>query len=88
MNNLTQLPKKWCIEANESNWMQIRDFIYSKGYPSWRSYSPYYIHFPFSIYGGSAYSNIQFGYTQITFDQFKEWVLNETPIIKDTYPIY
>ena len=88
MENLTQLPEKWCIKANESNWMQIRDFIYSKGYPSWGKYPPYYIHFSSIGSGCSAYSSIQSGYTQITFDQFVEWVLNETPKIKEYYPIY
>lgn len=77
-NNLTKLPDKWYIKGTNDTIKIINDFINSKGYGGNLSNCDYYIHYPFTSTYGSAYLTPQENYTEITFDQFKKWVLKET----------
>lgn len=71
------LPEKWCVKSTNDTIKVLNDFINSKGYESTLS-SNYYIHYPFLNGAGAAYSDIRVGYTEITFDQFKQYVLKES----------
>jgi hypothetical protein len=94
-NNLTQLPEKWFITTTEESNTIVCDF-YDKNNNSTtnRDIGNHYCGIitgtnRFSM-NGWVKSAIRYtdNYTQITFEQFKMWVLEETPIFKDTYPIY
>lgn len=71
------LPEKWCIIKNKieiCNWFNI-----SKGRTSsfsLNSRNDTYIHFP-PTGGANVHNTIQSGYTEITFEQFKKYVLKE-----------
>ena len=72
------LPEKWVIKTNTKTRKIVSDFIQSKGY-SCSLCVDYYVHFPFLDQKNktSAYTVIKNGYTEITFDQFKKYVLKE-----------
>lgn len=76
-NNQFVLPEKWCVKSTKTTIKVINDFIKSKGYESTLS-NNYYIHYPFLNGMGAAYDSIQHGYTEITFEQFKQHVLKES----------
>ena len=72
------LPEKWCIVKNKK---EICDwFNKSEGRTSTFSLSSRndcYIHFP-PVNKLNIHNNIQDGYTEITFEQFKQYVLKES----------
>jgi len=76
------LPEKWCIKQNSqiiNDWLNINKQTYSY-YCSINQYQ--IVHFP-AINEAHLYSNIQNDYTEITFDQFKKYVL-KTEVKKET----
>lgn len=82
-NNLTSLPEKWCIRlAKREDWKNI----FSKYEVFRRNYNG---NSPNSYYSDSECSHdlIAKGYTEITIDQFKQWVLKEIPSYEN-YEIY
>jgi hypothetical protein len=88
---LTSLPEKWCIKPTSSSVTAISKYFHSIGNAyvgyesSWKVSchgSPVnYFHFP--QYKPRAWGEVEVreGYTEITFDQFKKWVLKESPEI-------
>jgi len=76
------LPEKWCIKQNSqiiNNWLN-KNKQTDNHYTSIEGY--HLIHFP-AINGAHLYTKIHNGYIEITFDQFKKYVLKETekPIV-------
>jgi hypothetical protein len=70
------LPEKWCIKRNDS---RINEWL-NKNNSSGSTYEALcndYAHVP-GIRGYHLFGHIQNGYTEITFDQFKKYVLKET----------
>ena len=88
MNNLTQLPEKWAIQLDNDNIDILSDWRSDGRINNPTNYYGFWLHTP--MYERNGYNQIHLdgNYTPITFDQFKEWVLNETPIIKENYQIY
>jgi len=80
---LTSLPEKWCIKITDQNKYSIEDFFRTtiakeyRGYTStWRLEAGATLHYPQTSMGwGNENGSIDPGYTEITFDQFKKWVL-------------
>lgn len=79
------LPKKWCIKVNQSNdklwgWFNSNSQTGEYNYQTW---SKGYLHYPaFKGYSMCHQSGrIQFGYKEITFEQFEKYVLMEKEII-------
>jgi hypothetical protein len=70
------IPEKWCIKTTPETRGVVNDFLNKNGY-SGKLHRDYYCHFPL-IDSGSAWSHIKKGYTEITFEQFKQHVLKET----------
>jgi hypothetical protein len=71
-----ELPKKWCVLSTVGTRDILYDFIKSKGYNTLATHD-WYFHYPFNEAGGSLWGSVQPGYTEITFEQFKEHVLKE-----------
>lgn len=74
-NELTELPEKWCVKDNETvtNWACEQN-------PSWgKGVSEMYFHNAKekNILEYGFQEEILQGYTEITFEQFKKWVLKE-----------
>jgi len=86
-SELNELPEKWCVLTSDSNRKEIHDFIKSKGYTS-NLTEDYYIHFPFKNGLGSAYTSIQIGYTEISFENFQRLVLNKSTMKYNELPKY
>jgi len=86
MNNLTNLPEKWCIKPNsESQLTKIWEYCASQNGDARNS--EYYYHFPeFKRMCTCASSPLK-GFTEITFKQFERWVLKEIPNYEN-YEIY
>jgi hypothetical protein len=70
------IPEKWCIKTTPETRGVVNDFLNKNGYSD-TLHRDYYCHFPL-IDSGSAWSHIKKGYTEITFEQFKQHVLKET----------
>jgi hypothetical protein len=70
---LTSLPEKWCIKDCQkvSDWA-FKEYKLAHSRPS----SHYFHSLP--NHGSSFESNPRIDYTEITFDQFKKWVLKES----------
>jgi hypothetical protein len=71
-----ELPKKWCVLSTVGTRDVLFDFIKSKGYNTLATHD-WYFHYPFNEAGGSLWGSVQPGYTEITFEQFKEHVLKK-----------
>lgn len=70
------LPTKWAIRTTDLTRKIINDFMISKGYDgTWNS--NYIAHYPFTEGGGSAFSYVKGGYTEISFETFEKLVLNK-----------
>lgn len=75
------LPEKWCVKVHILNKDRIDKFIHERlthyeGYQkTWESRIGSYLHYPQCNLGHSR-AEIGYDYTEITFDQFKEHVLN------------
>jgi len=94
---LEELPKKWCVKADENNINEIGKF-FNRGideiYNNIRFVNKYFhshnlfngIHILDIIGSGWNFANahITETYTEITFNQFKKWVLKEDDFEKDT----
>ena len=83
------LPEKWAIKITEDNINILNDFLHSnrdkyKEYISnWRvSNQGYHFHYP--AISGPAHSSktIKNGYTKITFEQFKKYILKDSDEVK------
>jgi hypothetical protein len=73
---LDVLPTKWAIKTTSETRKIINDFMCSKGYDSvW--HTDYFAHYPFTEGGGSAWSYVRGGYTEISFETFEKLVLNK-----------
>ena len=73
---LDVLPTKWAIKTTSETRKIINDFMCSKGYDSvWND--DYFAHYPFTVGGGSAWSYVRGGYTEISFETFEKLVLNK-----------
>jgi len=76
MKELTELPEKWCIRGGEKL-KQSRFRLWSGNPRNLTGNSDSYYH-----YDGEKiidyWNEIKVGYTEITFDQFKKWVLKES----------
>lgn len=81
-----KLPEKWCVKPkNKEEVDKIFQFEgIGKHGDSKNIY--YYQHFPATMRDYTAFSKIQEGYKEITFDQFKEHVLKEKLMIDYTIP--
>ncbi len=79
---MKELPERWCIQATDVTREIINDFIISEGYFS-RLTSNYMVHYPFIKGQGSAYFTPEKGYEEISYEQFKEYILGELPIINE-----
>lgn len=80
-NNLSSLPEKWGIKRDNINDKIVTDYINKeyRGYHAYFSSNPYcpYLH---SKPGVSSNGTLYPDYTEITFEQFKKWVLKEKPV--------
>ncbi len=77
------LPEKWCIQditkpSVLENWLNCLGK--NKHFWNFRSGSYYHFHGVDPI---DCYGRIFDGYTEISFEQFQKYVLNEKPKIKD-----
>jgi len=72
VTELTSLPPKWCIKRNKENYLIINNWFISNGYGT-PSANWDYIHINGHNYDSPVF--VPTGYTEITFDQFKKWVL-------------
>lgn len=73
---LKGLPEKWAIRTTNETRKIINDFMRSKGYDGFWNHD-YFAHYPFTEGGGSAFSHVRNGYTEISFETFKKLVLNK-----------
>lgn len=95
--NTDKLPEKWCIKQTEETY-QIINYWLNKGIKSVNYYKGknLYVHYPndFSFHGfnsgNHAYNCIKSGYKEITFEQFKKYVLEEQVVseINNNYQIF
>lgn len=85
-SELSSLPEKWCIKIiNE----EICNYVNKNGsYPpyGWPGNKGNYAHFP-SIDGLTTCDIIESGYTQISYEEFKKWVLNKEKSMNKKEPI-
>lgn len=76
-SELTELPEKWCIKSAE---VELLNYVNKNGVNAGTyttdELSMNYAHFP-PYHRGTTHVEILQGYTKITFDQFKKWVLKE-----------
>jgi len=76
------IPEKWCIKSTPETRKELMDFIVSKGYSNPERRHDYMIHYPFTQGGGSLFAYLKEGYTEITFEQFKQITMNNVKIKK------
>lgn len=74
-SELTELPEKWCVRHSDEtlNWIRKNAKYSGESIPTALFY-----YFPENR-SGNNYKQFDFpkGYTEITLDQFKKWVLKE-----------
>lgn len=75
------LPEKWCIKVTVKNSSYLNAFAFTSGYYGLCNFNKY---FTSDIVAGVKTGN---GYTEITFDQFKKYVLKESEQTCQTIPI-
>lgn len=75
------LPEKWCVKVTVKNSSYLNAFAFTSGYYGLCNFNKY---FTSDIVAGVKTGN---GYTEITFDQFKKYVLKETPQSCQIIPI-
>lgn len=75
-----ELPEKWCI--NREHFPDICQWFNENHHnsPAWdgdfkKMYNGWYTHYP-GLTGGHTMNRIASGYTEITYEQFKEYVYN------------
>lgn len=74
MESVEELPEKWCVKMDN---IEVVDYCNDNGeYPPYSLNEKIFAQFP-SIDRRTGTDNIADGYTEITFDQFKKWVLKE-----------
>lgn len=85
MESVEELPEKWCIKMDNQ---EVIDYCNENGeIPPYSQDSNLFAKFP-SVNRCTSISWITEGYTEITFDQFKKWVLKEDdlkPVESDTF---
>ena len=74
---LTSLPEKWCVKPRTSK--EADEIFTYKGISEYSDSKSleYYQHYPSFNSCCTASSTIQDGYTEITYEQFKKWVMKE-----------
>ncbi len=71
------VPNNWCVLSTNATLKILNNYIKERGYSN-DLYHNYYIHYPFVDGGyGSAYDEPQEGYTEISFETFENYILNE-----------
>ncbi len=84
---LTSLPEKWCVKGTKCKTVQKFFLTYKDNkiddFVSHFSYEDYYFHNYKNKYDN--YCSATKDYIEITFDQFKKWVLKSNPIEIDEY---
>jgi len=70
------LSNNWCVLSTSETLKTLNDYIKERGY-SGKLYHNYYIHYPFIDGSGSAYNKPEEGYTEISFEMFEKYILNE-----------
>ena len=81
------LPKKWYVERNPDNFKDINDYFNKNGYSNYHE-NDGYLRFPYHGFSGSGFNDTghlyymeeatqEGGYEKITFQQFKDYVLNK-----------
>lgn len=69
------LPEKWCVKGNEQ---EVIDYSNKYGgYPNYRISNILYHHYPPYMNKCTTLHKIEVGYTEITFEQFKKYVMNQ-----------
>jgi len=79
---LTSLPERWCIAVNH-NTPEIGEYFNHICNTTCYSSSRFggYLNWDRQLKSAVAHSNrLQLGYTEITFEQFKKWVLDKQPV--------
>lgn len=83
MKELTELPEKWCITTTHESNTAICDYYdrYRNGNKCSRNVGAHFCMNGTSLAGWvPSAKNRKEGYTEITFDQFKRWVLKESDV--------
>ena len=70
------LPEKWCIKHSKEVGQWFDNFYYPDGDIVYQDTNYKYLHYPKAQ--SAMYNSILNGYTEITFDQFKKYVLKES----------
>lgn len=84
---LTELPEKWCVKMHDQS---VVDYCNINGvYAGSYNINPYnYAHFPACDGEITEGSRKYEGYTEITTEQFKKWVLGEENELRDIWYIH
>lgn len=84
MDNLTSLPERWSIKITNNNKRIISDYFHSIGNKyigynkNWSIIVDYFLYFPQPFTNMWASTDRKSGYTEITFEQFEEFILNKS----------
>lgn len=87
MDNLTSLPEKWSIKITKGNKRILSDYFHSIGNKyvgyekNWNIIVNYFLHFPQPSACMWSTTDRKLGYTEISFEQFEEFVLNKPKTI-------
>lgn len=83
---LTSLPEKWCIKNSFNLPKEVGAWFKKNiGRVPHDPANCSMWHYPETSRGVSSCSEVESGYTEITFDQFKKWVLGEQTEVKSAY---
>jgi len=80
---LTSLPQKWCIKITDENWEKV--FKWAGFHFSRNGGEQYVSHYKTHSKENNWFNNGNKPLPEITFDQFKKWVLKEKSEVKSTY---
>lgn len=86
---LFTLPEKWCIRVTEENVEMLADWRTdgdTRGNFKNGEYNGWYLHTPMNGKNGYNQPNKEEGYTEITFEQFKKYVLKQDNNNMETQP--
>ena len=81
------LPEKWCVKRTSENYEVINDYFNKGCNINTYEAKNAYMHYPNHrtnvgfLNGNHSASNVYSGYTEITFEQFKQYVLKTTPVM-------
>lgn len=88
------LPEKWCVLRDNNNYKEINDYFNTGTESNHYECKVDYMHYPnYSDYigfkvGQHSSGMVRRGYTVISFEQFKQYVLNKNENNEKEYSIF